>query len=421
MMLIIQAAAFLCFFISSITIIHPRAGWSRLVLFVPKLFSGSFILFSGLFGGCAAVAGWLIGRDDFSLIFGCAALLISARHVYRILERVRRLKERIDKIRLLPDTPRPMRRVTSILSYALASPKEYTWKRDIQIGTHVETGGKILADVWSPLKETDHSGLGIVYLHGSGWHYADKDFCTRPFFRYLTAQGHVIVDVAYTLAPAADVFGMLADVKRSICWMKEHSADLRVKADRIVLMGGSAGGHLALLAAYTPNHPELDPPDVSLDTSVRAVVSYYGPPDLTAQFRSFAELPGLTGKSGIERMFMEFLESRFGFEVIPVHRLLPEALGGEPSTIPDVYESASPCHHIGKHCPPTLLLQGLHDFSGAAPEVRSLHRTLLAARRPSFLLELPDTEHGFDLYKPKLSPAAIAATYVAARFLESLV
>jgi acetyl esterase/lipase len=421
MMLIIQAAAFLCFFISSITIIHPRAGWSRLVLFVPKLFSGSFILFSGLFGGGAAVAGWLIGRDVFSLIFGCAALFISARHVYRLLERALRLRKHFEEIRPLPGTPESMRRAPSILGYALTTPKAYTWEKDVQIGTHVENGGKILADVWSPSRETGHSGLGVVYLHGSGWHYADKDFCTRPFFRYLTAQGHLIVDVAYTLAPAADIFGMLADVKRSICWMKDHSADLHIKADRIVLMGGSAGGHLALLAAYTPNHPELDPPDVCLDTSVRAVVSYYGPPDLKAQFRSFAELPGLTGKSGIERTFMEFLESRFGFEVIPVHRLLPEALGGEPSTIPDVYESASPCHHIGKHCPPTLLLQGLHDFSGAAPEVRSLHRTLLAAGRPSYLLELPDTEHGFDLYKPKLSPAAIAATYVAARFLESLV
>ncbi len=420
-MLVLRFVVFLSFILSLMTIIRPSAGWSRLALFVPKLFSGSFILICGLLGWCTAVVGWLIGRDAFSLIFGFAALIISARHIYRILERAKRVGIRIDTDRTLPDTQTSMRRPISILSYALTSPKEYTWKRDVQIGTHVGTDGNLLADVWSPSTGIHHSALGIIYLHGSGWHYADKDFCTRPFFRYLVGRGHVIVDVAYTLAPAADIFGMLSDVKRSICWMKDHSADLQVRADRVVLMGGSAGGHLALLAAYTPNHPKLDPPDVSLDTSVHAVVSYYGPPDLNAQFKSFAELPGLTGRTKIERAFMGLLESRFGFEVLPVHRLLPEALGGDPSMKPDLYDSASPCHHVGKHCPQTLLLQGLHDFSGVAPETRKLHRALLSAGISSFLLELPDTEHGFDLYKPKLSPAARTATYVTARFLESVI
>jgi acetyl esterase/lipase len=68
-----------------------------------------------------------------------------------------------------------------------------------------------------------------------------------------------------------------------------------------------------------------------------------------------------------------------------------------------------------------LLLQGAHDFSGVAPEVRKLYTTLTDAGCPAYLLELPDTEHGFDLYKPKWSPAAQAATYITERFLASLI
>ena len=50
---------------------------------------------------------------------------------------------------------------------------------------------------------------------------------------------------------------------------------------RIVLAGASAGAQLALLAAFTPNQSCLDPQDVRpADTSVRGVVSFYGPVDM---------------------------------------------------------------------------------------------------------------------------------------------
>jgi hypothetical protein len=66
-----------------------------------------------------------------------------------------------------------------------------------------------------------------------------------------------------------------------------------------------------------------------------------------------------------------------------------------------------------------LLLQGLHDFSGAVPQVRKMQAALSSSGCRTFLFELPDTEHGFDLFKPRWSPAAIAATYVTKGFLEA--
>jgi acetyl esterase/lipase len=119
-------------------------------------------------------------------------------------------------------------------------------------------------------------------------------------------------------------------------------------------------------------------------------------------------------------MFMNCLEARFGYEPLPVHSLLPKFLGGTPAEVPALYDLDSPGSHIGNHCPPTLLLPGLHDFSGAAPEVSKLHHALSSVGCAVYLLELPDTEHGFDLYRPQWSPAAQAATYVTERFLAAL-
>ena len=409
-----------CFVIAAFTLIRPRCGWGRLLLFIPKLFAGTFIFLCGVVGLAGAALGWFIARDLVALILGVGAAAIASRHIYRIVSRA--LKAARCIAGPVPSAHPPLPK--TMMPY----PWTGIWKTtsgsrcrvDIPIGIHPETGRAILADLWSPTDPANHSGMGLIFLHGSGWYYADKDFGTRPFFHHLVSQGHVIADIAYTLAPQADLFGMVGDVKRAIHWMKENAPDLGVDANRIVLVGGSAGGQLALLAAYTPNHPRLDPPDIIGDTTVHGVISYYGPPDLVAQYHQFNELPGLSERTRFERLFMKYLEARFGFAVVPVHSLLPGFLGGTPAEAPELYELGSPCSHVSRHCPPTLLLQGGHDFSGVAPEVRRLHAALKRAGCTATLFELPDTDHGFDLYKPAWSPAAQAGTYVSERFLAAL-
>ena len=98
-------------------------------------------------------------------------------------------------------------------------------------------------------------------------------------------------------------------------------------------------------------------------------------------------------------------------------RITPTPIGRHADEAPELYHLGSPINHVGPHCPPTLLLQGAHDSGAMAPDVRRLHRALRQAGVPSVYVEFPDTEHGFDLFAPRWSPAAQAATYDTSHFL----
>jgi acetyl esterase/lipase len=128
------------------------------------------------------------------------------------------------------------------------------------------------------------SGIVFIYLHGSAWYVLDKDVGTRPMFRHLAAQGHTLVDVAYRLFPETDMMGMVHDVKRAIHWVKEQGFP-GMQARKVVVGGGSAGAHLALLAGYTVGNSLFSPPELTgKDLGADAVISLYGPPDLEAMY-----------------------------------------------------------------------------------------------------------------------------------------
>jgi acetyl esterase/lipase len=302
----------------------------------------------------------------------------------------------------------------------LALPKtgEPRWEQDIPFWAIPGSDRKLLCDVWQPPEGVARSGLAFVYLHGSGWWALDKDFGTRPFFRQLASQGHVIMDVAYRLCPEVDIYGMVGDVKRAVAWMKANSARYQVNPGRVVLAGGSAGGHLALLTAYAPCQPLLTPQDVQgCDLSVRAVVSYYGPTDLRAcyQHTGQSRLTGLpkveVGLPGAATMKKNMTEAG----------RLDTLLGGHLHEVPEIYELASPVTHVHAGCPPTLLIQGESDVITSVAATRELHRKLVECGVPAVDIIYPLTNHAFDLLLPQVSPPTHAALYTLERFLALMV
>jgi acetyl esterase/lipase len=304
-------------------------------------------------------------------------------------------------------------------------------EQNICFATIPGTGRKLLCDIWQPPENVTPSGLAFIYLHGSAFYILDKDYGTRPLFRHFAAQGHVIMDVAYRLAPETDLMGMAQDVKRAIVWMREKAGTYGVRPDRIVLGGGSAGGHLALLAAYTANDPKFTPAELEgKDTNVCAVISLYGTSDLAAlyyhtrQHLTTRTIPG-TPKKVVPIKMPGWMIKSIGKDL---HRLgfdkgfenagtLAQLLGGHPDECPERYAQFSPVTHIHQDCPPTLLVHGEHDIMAPVLATRRLYNRLSQSHVPVVLHILPQTDHGFDLALPKISPAAHNAIYDVERFL----
>jgi acetyl esterase/lipase len=293
-----------------------------------------------------------------------------------------------------------------------ASP-EPSWERDIAFWTIPDTERKLLCDLWRPA-DGNVSGLALIYLHGSAWHMLDKDFGTRPFFRHLVAQGHTVMDVAYRLCPEVDIYGMIGDVKRAIAWMKANASQYDVDPEKIVLGGGSAGCHLALLAAYTPQLSEFTPADVKdADLSACGVISYYGPTDLLACYeyedqQSYVDLPPVP-----------IGDPDYTPKQDDIGRI-DTLLGGHPQDAPHMYELASPVTHVNPNCPPTLLIQGEQDLLVPVDATRALYAKLVESGVPAINVVFPWTDHAFDLLLPQISPPAQSALYDVDRFLALL-
>jgi acetyl esterase/lipase len=296
-----------------------------------------------------------------------------------------------------------------------ASP-ESAVERDVPFWTIPDTDRALLCDLWRPASGTS-SGLALIFLHGGAWYFMDKGFMTGPFFNHLVAQGHTVMDVAYRLCPEVDIFEMTGDVKRAIAWMKTNASRYGVNPEKIVLGGGSAGGHLALLAAYTPQHPQLTPEDVrGADLSVRGVVSYYGPPDMLAEYEY----------TGQERLLNLPPAASGPGTVVDMQNMradswrLDTLLGGWPKDALDAYQLASPITHVNPDCPPTLLIQGELDLITPVDATRELHTRLVESGVPAINVVFPWTDHAFDLLLPQMNPAAQSALYDVDRFLALL-
>lgn len=237
------------------------------------------------------------------------------------------------------------------------------------------------------------SGLGLVYVHGGYYELLDKDSGTRPLFRHLTRQGHVVMDISYRLVDETDIVGMVHDVKRATAWLAAHADRYRIDPDRIVLAGASSGGNLALLAAYSHAHPELTPNDIATEPKAHGVVAYYGVHDWPA----FAQLDDAEGR-----------------------RLRERLLGGTLDEVDDRYTLASPISHVDADTATTLLVQGLHDVQHLVDANRQLAEELTQEGVPVANVELARTDHAFDLILPQIAPAGMAALHDLERFLAVL-
>lgn len=315
-------------------------------------------------------------------------------------------------------------------------------KIDVEIGRNKETGRSILCDIHEPNSGVSRSGLAIIFLHGGAWQAFDKGILVNSPFNYLCEQGHLILDLAYSLAPEANLNHMLLDVQLAIIWLKSHAHDYQINPDRIVLMGVSGGAHLALLTAYAQDHPVFQNACPGVDFSVRAVISSYAVTDMGQYFLEYGKttkrqpvwsseitedlLPKVHDKTWLDRwMTKSGIFPAYRYSNIPGGALLlVNLLGGTLQEIPDIFRQASPVFHVHPNCPATLLIYAEQDFFVDVSHGRRLHETLKNAGVTSVLIEVPETVHSFYQYfgiSPRIAPGAQTIMYDIERFLALMV
>ena len=294
----------------------------------------------------------------------------------------------------------------------------------------------LYCDIWQPPSGVKPSGVALIYLHGSSWYLGDKGMLTRPLSRVLAGAGHVVMDVAYRMCPETDITGMIGDAWRAVAWMRGHAVEYGVDPERIVLGGTSAGGHISILAAYMTNRTEVVPPELAgCDLSVSGVIAISAPLDMRAILRhnpflieSAHPAPGMAydpltdveplsppppGTGRRERRRWQGTQAR------RITGLLHDLVGGGPEDAADRYDLASAGTHVRPGLPPTLIIQGEYDMLVPVEPARALARQLSDAQVPVDYVELPQTDHGFDLALPQISPPAHVAIQAILRFLEA--
>jgi acetyl esterase/lipase len=237
-------------------------------------------------------------------------------------------------------------------------------------------------DVYRPagLSDDDRSRLrsGVIVVHGGAWDGGARS--ERPQWnRWLVARGHVVFDVDYRLAPQPNWELATGDVLCAVGTIRERAAEWGVDPGRLALLGRSAGGQLALLAAYgshtarTPTAPIVPVSCAVPDTSVRAVISLYGPTDLLWGYEHSANQKVINGR-----------------------RVLGRFVGGTPQSAPEVYARASPITHVRAGLPPTLMLHGRRDQFAGVQHSERLAARLEGAGVAHEVVLLPHAQHGFD-------------------------
>ena len=400
---------------------------SGVLLWGPKLAAGALAPWIALAGALLAALG-VRRRDPITAGAGLAAAVLAGRYTARVIEPHDGFDDAFGpgwQERIPPALENRMlqRRWTPV-----TIPPKIKRTPNIIYSSVPATGAPLRCDLWRPPATVQPTGLGVIYVHGGAWRMMNKDMFTRPMFRRLAGQGHTVMDIEYRLAPAATIPDMVRDVKQAILWLKRHAGEYGVDPDKIALMGGSAGGHLALMAAYTADDPLFQVDGKGISPDVRGVVGFYAPADLLAVYEDVEVVS--------QRLQQRKRIWPYGYMVETLLRLIgllpgrtpveeagilvSDLVGVWPDEDRDRYVRMSPVGHVGPHCPPTLLLQGTDDIFGLAPSTWQLHRKLREAGARSILVEFPQTDHAFDLALPWTAPAAQAATWDVERFLALL-
>lgn len=239
----------------------------------------------------------------------------------------------------------------------------------------------------------------LLQVHGGAWIIGDKKEQGRPLMLHLSRQGWVCFAPNYRLSPKATFPDHLIDVKRAIAWIREHGHEYGADPGFLVLTGGSAGGHLTTLAAMTQNDPAYQPGFEDADTSVQGCIPYYGVYDLAAETGTMAAR--MRKRTLLAKRVLKTRDEAAFAAASPLARLASHDQRNPDRSISARSTYAHSVDHEGKTpgLPAFFVVHGRNDTLVPVQEARLLVKRLREqSDRPVIYLELPGTQHAFDVF-----------------------
>lgn len=228
-------------------------------------------------------------------------------------------------------------------------------------------GKDLKLDLFVP-KEAKTPPPVLLFIHGGGWSKGKKEDYLYYNIKF-TELGYATASMQYRLSPESHFPAAIQDVHCAIAWLAEHGSKHGFDGDRIALVGGSAGGHLSLLAGYSQDEALECPGKIAEEEPIKAIVNLYGVVDCT------------TPKAQSAHQVNDFI--------------------GKPyEEAKETYAMASPIHHLDKTDPPTLTLHGTIDSLVPISQADNLHAKLEELGIPNYLDRVEGWPHTMDLAKP---------------------
>jgi acetyl esterase/lipase len=247
-------------------------------------------------------------------------------------------------------------------------------------------GRENLLDIW---RRDDlapgHRAPVLIQVPGGAWTVNGKRPQAYTLMSRMVELGWICVSINYSKSPRCKFPAHVIDVKRAIAWVRENICDYGGDSDFIAITGGSAGAHLASLAALTPNDPTFQPRFENADTTVQAVVPFYGLYDFT-DFDKMHEI------------MLPFLE-----QFVMKTRYADD---------PERFKAASPISYAHSEAPPFFVLHGDKDPLAPIAQARAFCAALRDAGAATVsYAELANAHHAFDItptFRSRLAADAVA-------------
>jgi acetyl esterase/lipase len=204
----------------------------------------------------------------------------------------------------------------------------------------------------------------IINIHGGGWNHGTKEE-QGGFTPYFKA-GFAVANIEYRLTSQATAPAAIEDTRCALIYLIKNANALHLDPNKIVIMGGSAGGHLALMGGLLQNNHIFDTNCMGVENiNVAAIIDKYG----IADVNDWAYGPYIKSKSATNWLGTKKEDQNF-------------------------IKSVSPISWVKSTSPPVFIVHGDADPTVPYQESVALHQALLAAGVKTEFITIPGGLHG---------------------------